>query len=161
MMHNVIAMINAVVTIFFTSFWSNVFSLLISQSVLPIRPISVAIPIFNTLATHCHWTTMVPENMNGWSSPPGLHFKKSIFSAADFLTGTDSPVRSDSSILQFLLRRTTQSAGTLSPSCMMTISSLTTSLPAILICSPFLMTKALGLERSLSAASALSVLFSW
>jgi hypothetical protein len=54
-----------VVTIFFTSFCSSVFSLLISLSVLPIRPISVSMPIERTLATHCHWTTMVPEKMNG------------------------------------------------------------------------------------------------
>jgi len=63
--HNVIAMINAVVTIFFTSFWSNVFSLFIPPSAFPIRPISVFIPIERTLTTHCHWTIIVPEKRNG------------------------------------------------------------------------------------------------
>lgn len=130
------------------------------MSDFPMRPISVCIPIESTFTTHCHWTIMVPEKRKGRSSPPGLLFLKSIFSDADFLTGTDSQVSNDSSTLQFLLRKTTQSAGTLSHSCMMMISSFTTSLPAILICSPFLMTNALGLESSFSASNAFSVLFS-
>lgn len=160
MLHRIIAIINAIITIFFTCSWSNVFSFFMLSSASPMRHISVSFPIEITFPTHCHCTNKVPEKRNGWSSPQGLIFSRSIFSDADFLTGLDSPVRSDSSTLQFLLRNTTQSAGILSHSFIMTMSSITTSLPAILTCSPFLITNALGLERSFNACSAFSVLFS-
>lgn len=71
--HSEIAMMNAVVTIFFTSFCKRVFSLLMPVSAFPMRPISVAEPMASTLTTHCHWTIMVHENTKGWSSPPGLN----------------------------------------------------------------------------------------
>gem|GEM_PF-1772098 len=72
--HKKIAMINAAVTIFLTSFWRSVFSSVISLSAFPMRHISVFIPMEVTFATHCHWTIMLPEKMNGKSSPPGLFF---------------------------------------------------------------------------------------
>ncbi|MEI7919641.1 MAG: hypothetical protein WCH65_05620 [bacterium] len=63
--HKLIAIINATVTIFFTSFCKNVFSFFISLIAFPIRHISVFIPIERTFATHCHCTSIVHEKRNG------------------------------------------------------------------------------------------------
>ena len=63
--HSITAMINAPMTIFLTCFWSVVFSVVISPSALPIRHISVFVPIEMTLTTHCPCTIIVQEKTNG------------------------------------------------------------------------------------------------
>ena len=63
----------------------------------------------------------------------------------------------DSSTERFIPHNNTASAGILSPSCTITISSFTTSLPGILLCTPSRMTNARGLERSRNASIAFSV----
>ena len=101
-----------------------------------------------------------PEKTKGVSSPPGRPHSSGS-RAADFPTGTDSPVRSDSSTERLVALRTTASAGTRSPSLRRRTSPRTTSRPAILFFPPERTTSARGLARSRSASSARSVFRSW
>ncbi len=141
------------------SLFSWVGSSLRESSAFPIFPISVFRAVAVTFTNPFPWTIIDPEYTNGRSSPPGMSIiSPSIHSL--FLTGTDSPVKRDSSASKLLLFRTRASAGTLSPSCKITVSPLTTSFPGILIVSPSRITSALGLARSFSASRAFSVFFS-
>jgi hypothetical protein len=129
---------------------------------LPILPISVFAPVARTSARPRPWTTIVPDQTNGRLSPPGLPISAVMSrQPPDFMTWTDSPVSSDSSTDRFVQERRTPSAGTRSPSASNNMSPVTTSRPAMRFCSPDRMTFARGLDRSLSASSARSVLRSW
>lgn len=77
-----------------------------------------------------------------------------------FSTGADSPVNRDSLTSKLDDEIRIASAAIRSPSLMMRISSLTTSLPGMRDFTPFLKTRALGLESSLSASSARSAFVS-
>ncbi len=144
----------------FISFFNLVGSSFTDSRAFPILPISVLIPVATIFTMPFPCTIIEPEYTNGLSSPPGLLFKSPSLPSA-FRTGTDSPVSKDSSAIRFTHDKTMASAGTLSPSCNMTRSSVTTSRPGILFSIPFLITNALGLARSFSASSAFSVFFSW
>ena len=139
-----------------TSACSFVCSTSTDWSALPIAPISVRLPVARTSATPWPCTTRDPENTNGWSSPPG---RAAACWPSQFTlrTGTDSPVRSDSSVARLLQDRTAASAGTRSPSVSTRISPGTTSRPAMRRCKPSRTTSARGLDRSRRASSARSV----
>ncbi len=140
--------------------WSGVASIFTAASDFPIFPNSVETPTATTSAIPCPAVTRVPENTDGRSSPPGRSMAVA-FSDATLFTGTDSPVRIDSSTAMLMPRRSMASAGTRSPSESTMRSPRTTSRPGILRLAPSLMTSARGLERSRSASSACSVRRSW
>jgi hypothetical protein len=142
------------------SFCSGVCSCSTAARAVPILPISDPAPVAFTIATPWPWTMRVPEYTKGVSSPPG-RCRASPASPAALRTGTDSPVRRDSSADRLTPQRTTASAGTLSPSASIMRSPVTTSRPAILRLSPSRMTRARGLDRSRSASSVFSVFCSW
>ena len=146
-----------------TSRSSAVRSTSTSASTLPIRPIAVRPPVAITSKLPWPPTTSVPEKTAGRSSPPGCTstLGAAPASRARLRTGTDSPVRSDSSIWRFIASARTPSAGTRSPSATATRSPRTTSRPAIRLRTPPRRTSARGLDRSRSASTACSVRRSW
>ena len=114
----------------------------------PILPISLIGPVARTSAIPAPRTTSDPEKTFGELSPPGRAPRPGSPKPATLRTGTDSPVRNDSSTCRSSHSTSAASAGTRSPSESTTMSPRATSRPGIRLRSPSRMTSARGLVRS-------------
>ena len=89
-------------------------------TILAIFPISVYCPVPVTTAVHLPFTMVVPLKRRFFLSPNGRRWLSMI--AVVLVTGSDSPVRIDSSACRFTCFMIRQSAGTRSPADILTIS---------------------------------------
>ena len=95
-----------------------------SCSILEMRPSSVRPPVLTTTAVAVPYVTSVPlKAMPVWSPRAASASTAEV----DFSTGTDSPVRTASSMRRFLVCSRRRSAETLSPDASMTTSPGTSS----------------------------------
>ncbi len=134
-----------------------------SLSARPMRPSSVLCPVATASPTATPPVTTVPANANRRRPVAESPSRRSPSASAPpaFLTGRDSPVRTDSSTVRLRFWRRKMSAGTLSPSDRTTMSPWTSSRPGIRLWTPSLVTRARGLDISRRDSSALAVLRSW
>ena len=119
-----------------------------------ILPISVAMPVAVTIPSPWPWVTTVDIYTILTRSANGISCLQSARNSASFSTGTDSPVREDSSTCRLELLVSRISAGTCAPASRSTRSPVTSSAAGISLRIPSRITIVCGLVSFFNASSA-------